>query len=213
MRPLFVNKNLLALFLVCLSISGLTGFELVNVLAIPAPSINTKIEPGMAWSVCDYILYIDGTTVLAWNARGGGNDYSGSVFASDTVFQSSFNALSSGGAVCAKGGTYTISAQVVMKTNTALLGEPNTVLKASNTFPASQTTLLSTGGTAITNSTNILIEGVTLDGNYPTNTNIFNLLTIAYGNNITVQTSVFRNNNGHMIVSDPSNVDGQIISN
>src|SRR6058998_2168664 len=110
MRRLFVNKHLLALFLVCLSITTLTGFELINVLATPAPSRNSIATPGGFTSPCTYDFYIDGSSILAKNCHTGDNDYQGTD--AYTVIQTVLNISQAGGTFYFETGIYTLSNRI-----------------------------------------------------------------------------------------------------
>jgi len=73
-------------------------------------------------SEANYLVWKDGSTYYAKNGESGNIDYSGTV--ASTVIQAAIDALTSGGTVFLKQGTYTITAKISVTTNDiSIIGE------------------------------------------------------------------------------------------
>jgi len=86
--------------------------------------VNLKEQPA------SYIIGIDGTTIYAINCKTGKIDYSGTD--ARTVIQSAINALTNGGKIFIKQGTYYINSSIQYQDEVIIEGEgkDNTILKA-----------------------------------------------------------------------------------
>ena len=101
------RRNLYGFSFLLMAVSLLTGM-MVTTEAVIAPA--------------SYVIYIDGSTYYAQNGQTGINDYSGSD--AKTVIESAITALTNGGKVFIKGGTYTITSPInVLKSNITVEGE------------------------------------------------------------------------------------------
>ena len=69
----------------------------------------------------DYIIYTDGTNVFAFNTKTKSIDFVGTD--ASVVIQSAINALSNGGTIFVKTGTYGLSSKVTLMSNIGLIGE------------------------------------------------------------------------------------------
>src|SRR6266540_207361 len=87
-----INKLYTAIFLILVISSGVFYDRMV--LAVPAPTNPSVIEPGSLHSPEDYMVYFDNNnvTILAKNAATGRNDCSG--FVADIVIQCALTNLS-----------------------------------------------------------------------------------------------------------------------
>jgi len=121
-----------------------------------------------------YIIFEDGGLIKAKNGRSGQIEFCGSDAA--TVIQQAINALTNGGLVFVKSGTYIFStAQLVkddyrkygiyLKSNVALICEKETVFKLADGLYENAFTLIGVEDDV----ENVLIEGVEIDGNYANN--------------------------------------------
>jgi len=105
-----------------------------NTITYTEPNSNTNVQtlnPKRRYSA-DYIVQADGNIVKATNGKTGAVDYSNSD--ARTVIQNAINALTGGGIVLIKAGTYTISGTIsITNNNIQLSGEgPSTILTVPN---------------------------------------------------------------------------------
>jgi len=114
-----------------------------------------------------YIVYIDGSTVYAVNGKTGAVDYSGSSAA--TVIQSAVNALTSGGMIVLKAGSYTFNAIVEVKSNRQIVGEgySTKITVGTDVYGAFKVTDTST-------VENVRISNICIDGNKTNQTDASN---------------------------------------
>lgn len=129
--------------------------------AISAPGIGNTQEPGSATKACDYVVYPDGSTILASKGDGTGNKYSGTV--ATTVIQNALNDLTAGRTVkeklCVKG-SLTITAKITIPSYTILNLEGSKL-----TFGNSISTAMFENSDTTNGNTQIDILGGIIDGN------------------------------------------------
>jgi len=111
-------KQVVVLSIIAICVFGAGYFGGV----VSAQTGTTTIEPSSFQEVASYIIFTDGSTVYARNGATGAIGYSGAD--ASTVIQSAINALTNGGKIFIKAGTYTINSQInVNKTDITLFGE------------------------------------------------------------------------------------------
>ena len=167
-------RTVLAIVLVVVVISG----SAVNIAFSTLPTATVATYNNLAGARdCSYLISTNGSTIYAQNCNTGAIDYSGTSAA--TVIQSAINALSSGGKVFIKAGTYTITSNIKPASNVVVQGEGmnNTILKVSGTNGV----WIKNDATAMSNFS---IMDMTLDGsstsnalvNFNSNADNFNII-------------------------------------
>ena len=176
-------KYVIALALVAVLVTA----QASNVYSV-SPSNVTTYSKWTGVNDYSYIIFTDGSTYYGKNGNTGAIDYSGTSAA--TVIQNAINALTSGGKVLIKAGTYTITANIKPKSNVVLQGEgiDITILRASGTLG-----VISKNDN--TPMSNFYLMDMTLDGNntvtgavvnfnnYATNFNIIRCKVMNAGTN------------------------------
>jgi len=116
-----------------------------------------------------YVIWQDGATINATNGTTGVIDYSGTV--ASTVFQSVINALTSGGLIFVREGTYSFTAEVALASDIEIVGVYGaTIIQGGAVVNGA---LFQANG----NLTDITIRDLILDGN----TNFYSCLNIENG--------------------------------
>jgi hypothetical protein len=112
-------KQALVLGVVVLAVFSIGYF--VGLTAAQTGTIT--IEPGSFTETASYVIWTDGTNVYARNGKTGAIEFSGSNAC--TVIQSAINALTSGGKIFIKAGTYTVTTWIDLgfKSNIVIQGE------------------------------------------------------------------------------------------
>lgn len=107
---------------------------------------------------CSYIVFTDGTTYYSKSGETGAIGFSGT--AAHTVIRNTELALTSGGKICVKAGTYTLTASVKPVSNVIIQGEGigNTIFSVSGNVGA----FVKNDGTAMSN---FALMDMTIDGN------------------------------------------------
>jgi parallel beta-helix repeat protein len=124
------------------------------------------VEPGSAVETASYIIFKDEEGIVyAKNGLTGEIDFSRTD--ASTVIQAAINALTNGGKIFVKAGTYECGSPIILKSNIAIVGEGMdvTTLKLGNgvnyPFVYNENAAGATGSW----DTNITMEDLTLDGN------------------------------------------------
>src|SRR5438309_2313701 len=125
MRRLFVNKHLLALFLVCLSIFSLGMLNIYQALAIPASTRNSICEPGNCTTIpCSFDVYADGSSALVKSCSTGQGVATCTTITIEVCLNYSLlstNLGTNGGTVVIEDGDYTASDTIQVFTSDTLL--------------------------------------------------------------------------------------------
>ena len=105
------------------------GFTPIKLLVVVVffVLVSTIAFSGLAFAVSSpaeesgYIIYQDGGTIYAKNGQTGNIDYSGTDTAA--VIQSAIDALTNGGSIFIKAGTYSITSEISLKDNIKICGD------------------------------------------------------------------------------------------
>src|SRR3990167_10670363 len=89
-----VDRRNYALILILLLAASPAIYSAYYTWAVPAPSIGATVESGSLSKPCSYVVYEDGSTILASKGDGTGNKYSGTSAAS--IITSALNDLTAG---------------------------------------------------------------------------------------------------------------------
>jgi len=119
-----VRKNKRLKQALVLGVVVLAVFSIGYFVGLTAAQTGTiTIEPGSFTETASYVIWTDGTNVYARNGKTGAIEFSGSDAAA--VIQSAINALTGGGKIFIKAGTYTVITWIDLgnKINIVLQGE------------------------------------------------------------------------------------------
>lgn len=129
----------------------------------------------------DYFIFIDtlDSNIIKAKSMKTGSILSTHASHADVVIQAVFNALSGGGTIQIGVGTFNIYLQITTSNAVNIIGsgKGRTVLKRQ---------ISTSGQTCILDAANIKIEGLTFDGNYPTNTSAQFGELVTTGNNVLI---------------------------
>ena len=100
---------------------ALTFIAFASGIFIGVRWVQDYATPGNIVKEASYVILIDGSTVKAVNGTTGAVDYSGSDAA--TVINNAINALTSGGKIFIKAGTYTLSSRIMINSGIGVFGE------------------------------------------------------------------------------------------
>jgi hypothetical protein len=151
---------ILGIVVLCIfSVGYFTGYTVAQTGTI-------TIEPNSFQTEASYVIFTDGTTIKARNGATGAIDYSGTN--ASAVIQSAINALTSGGKIFIKAGTYLINSTLYLGNNLVLAGEgiDATVLKLAD---GANVDIIQNANFGVRNNYNIVVTDLTLDGNRANN--------------------------------------------
>ena len=116
-----MDRRNYAIILILLLAASPAIYSAYYTWAVPAPSIGATVEPGSLSKSCSYVVYEDGSTILASKGDGTGNKYSGTSAAS--IITSALNDLTAGRTakekVCLRG-TFDITSTIQIPSYTII---------------------------------------------------------------------------------------------
>jgi hypothetical protein len=177
-------KQVLVLGIVVLAVFSIGYF--VGLTAAQTGTIT--IEPASFQTEASYIVFTDGTTIKARNGKTGAIDFSGSD--ASTVIQSAINALTNGGKIFIKSGTYQLSTRLTLISNLSLEGEDKytTILFMLPNQPASTHMLFAAS------KENIEIKNLQFDSNQANQPNSPQyIISFSEVTNVTVDNCILKN--------------------